>query len=322
MPAPSKTLHWSDPAGKTHSGAAQETVGEYTVIACEACGFRHVLPLPTAGDLQSVYEQDYYTQEKPQYIARHLQDQAWWDAVHAERYESLEHYLGGQAGTLLDVGAGPGLFLRLGRERGWCVTGIEPSKQAAQHCRQAWGLEIVNAFLDEHSAAALGAFDVVHMSEVLEHLPDPAATLALTRQLLKPGGLVCLVVPNDFNPVQLILRDQLGAQPWWVAPPHHLNYFSHESLSALLQRQGFEVLHMESTFPIDLFLLMGKNYIGQDEVGREVHALRKELDLNLLRAGAAPLRRQLYTAFGRLGLGREIVVYARSTGPAPAVREG
>jgi hypothetical protein len=120
-----------------------------------------------------------------------------------------------------------------------------------------------------------------------------------------------LVVPNDFNPLQEILRDHLGFKPWWVAPPHHLNYFSHESLKGLVQRMGFEVLHVESTFPIDMFLLMGQNYIGHDALGRQVHAMRKAFDQTLLDAGAVALRRKLYGAFADLNLGREIVLYAR-----------
>jgi len=118
------------------------------------------------------------------------------------------------------------------------------------------------------------------------------------------------VVPNDFNPLQLILRDHLGFSPWWVAPPHHLNYFSHESLKVLVERLGFKVLHMESTFPIDMFLMMGKNYIGNDALGREVHGLRKVFDQNLF-AGGGDLRRKLYGAFADLGMGREIILFAK-----------
>jgi len=268
--------------------------------------------------LESIYQHEYYTQEKPLYIDHHLEDKDWWDAVNAQRYETLEQYLGGRCGRLLDVGSGPGLFLAMGRARGWQVKGIEPSAQASAYSKEVLGLDVESTFLDHESAARLGQFDVVNLSEVLEHLPDPAEMLALTHKLLKPSGVISLVVPNDFNPLQMILRDRQGFSPWWVSPPHHLNYFSHPSLKALVERQGFELLHMESTFPIDLFLMMGKNYIGHEALGREVHALRKRLDIGLLEAGAGPLRRELYSALAQLGLGREIVLYARK----PAAQAG
>jgi SAM-dependent methyltransferase len=222
-----------------------------------------------------------------------------------------DSYLGGQVGSLLDVGSGPGLFLALGKTRGWQVKGIEPSKKAFDYSRTVLNLEVENVFLDANNSKTLGSFDAVNMGEVLEHLPDPIKMLQIAKNLIKPNGLLSLIVPNDFNSIQLILRDQLGFKPWWVAPPHHLNYFSHSSLKKLVESQGFEVLHMESTFPIDMFLLMGKNYVDQDELGREVHSLRKTFDKNLLASGSLDLRRKLYSAFADLGLGREIVLYAR-----------
>ncbi len=149
------------------------------------------------------------------------------------------------------------------------------------------------------------------MSLVLEHIPDPAALLALAHGQLDDGGLLCVVVPNDFNPFQLVARDHLEFNPWWVAPPHHINYFNFSSLQKLLERCGFEVIHKEATFPIDMFLLMGDNYIGNDELGRACHGKRKMLELNLSRAGMAEIKRHLYQSLANIGLGREVVLIAR-----------
>lgn len=302
---------WTDAAGVTHAGEACQVVGDFTVIECACCQFKHVVPLPTPKELETVYSHEYYTQEKPLYIERYLEDKAWWDAVYAERYDRLEQQLGGRQGSILDVGSGPGLFLALGRERGWQVTGVEPSQRASAYSQDTLKLDVRNIFLDRDTAPTLGKFDVVNMGEVLEHLTDPAEMLTIAKGLLKPGGVLLLIVPNDFNPFQNILRDHLAFQPWWVAPPHHLNYFSHASLKSLVERVGFDVLHVESTFPIDMFLMMGQNYIGNDAMGRQAHGLRKTFDQNLLPAGAVELRRKLYGAFAELGLGREVVLYAR-----------
>lgn len=302
---------WADDTGTCHSGRVCQTTEDFSVIECEHCEFKHVVPLPTAQALEDVYSTDYYTEDKPFYIDHYLEDIDWWNAVYKDRYEALENYLGGQVGSLLDVGSGPGFFLALGRTRGWQVKGIEPSKKAFDYSRTVLNLEVKNVFLDANNSKTLGSFDVVNMGEVLEHLSDPIKMLQIAKDLIKPNGLLSLIVPNDFNPIQLILRDQLGFKPWWVAPPHHLNYFSHSSLKKLVESQGFEVSHIESTFPIDVFLMMGKNYVGQDELGREVHSLRKTFDKNLLASGSLDLRRKLYSAFADLGLGREIVLYAR-----------
>jgi predicted SAM-dependent methyltransferase len=149
------------------------------------------------------------------------------------------------------------------------------------------------------------------MSLVLEHISDPIEFLKLMHQQLNVGGLVSIIVPNDFNPFQLILRDHLGFDPWWVAPPHHINYFNFKSLAALLEKCGFEVLHQESTFPIDLFLLMGDNYIGNDEVGRVCHTKRMNFEKAMLRAGSGDILTKIYSAIADLNLGREVVIYGK-----------
>lgn len=294
-----------------HQGALCERVGDFSVIDCAPCGFKHVVPLPTADELRETYAHDYYSTEKPLYIQRYLEDKAWWDGVYAERLGRLENLLPAGRRRLLDVGSGPGLFLNAGRERGWQVKGIEPSIQAARYSREALGLDIDHGFLDAGSAPALGRFDALNMGEVLEHLPDPAGMLALAHGLLDDDGVLCLVVPNDFNPFQAILREHCGFKPWWVAAPHHLNYFNAQSLGALVQRCGFEVMQVSSTFPIDMFLLMGENYIGDDVLGRQVHTMRMNFEKNLIDAGRSDLLHQLQASLSNLGLGREVVLIAR-----------
>jgi SAM-dependent methyltransferase len=269
-----------------------------------------VVPLPTAEELDSVYRHEYYSVEKPLYVERYLEDREWWNAVYDGRYEVLERALPPRRRRILDVGSGPGLFLRRGADRGWKATGIEPSRQAAEHTR-ALGVEVVNAFLDAGTAKGLGKFDAIHMSLVLEHIPDPAAFLALVRGLLAPGGVLCVVAPNDYNPFQEALRRSCGHSPWWVAPPHHVNYFDFRSLSRLLRRTGLAVFHREATFPIDLFLLMGKDYVGNDALGRECHGGRKAFELSLLKNGDRALLSRLYASLARLGIGREAVLFAR-----------
>lgn len=295
---------WQD-----HEGAIVASANGFDVIDCRFCGFKHIIPIPTEKELETAYQRDYYTQEKPFYIERYREDLEWWNMVYTQRFQTLEYYLSANQRRLLDIGSGPGFFLLNGQKRGWHVKGVEPSVQAAEHSR-GLGLDVKNAFFSEQTAPELGAFDAINMGEVLEHIPDPAALLSLVNRQLNDNGVVCIIVPNDFNPFQVVLRDHLGFKPWWVAPPHHINYFDFDSLASLVERCDFKIVHKEATFPIDMFLLMGQSYIGNDTLGRQCHSQRKQFELNLFRGGANDLQKKLYIELAKLGIGREIVLFA------------
>lgn len=200
-----------------HKGKKFASANGFDVIDCECCKFKHIIPIPTIDELDAVYEHEYYNQEKPLYLERYKEDLDWWNAVYKHRYEILENFLPENQRDILDIGSGPGFFLLNGQKRGWKSVGIEPSIKAATHSSQL-GLRIINDFYAEHSAQNLGKFDAVNMSLVLEHIPNPANLLRLVHGQLNSGGLISLVVPNDFNPFQNIANDDLGFGNWWVAP--------------------------------------------------------------------------------------------------------
>ena len=294
-----------------HRGMVLDTEAEYDIIDCEECRFIHITPIPSPEELKNIYEHEYYVDDKPLYIERFKEDLEWWELAYDDRYDSFESSLPQTARRLLDIGSGPGYFLKQGQKRGWEVMGVEPSLQAHKHSTEVLGLNVLRKEFNSEVANELGFFDVIHLSEVLEHIPDPQNLLRVSHKILEVGGLICIVVPNDYNPFQEALRAACGFKPWWVAPPHHINYFSFSSLSRIVEDVGFTVLQMESTFPIDMFLLMGQNYIGNDDVGRQSHGQRKAFELNLDKAGLNHLRRKLYESFSKLDIGREILLIAQ-----------
>ncbi|VAV85562.1 Methyltransferase type 12 [hydrothermal vent metagenome] len=292
-----------------HSGKVLDTVGAVDVIECEGCGFAHITPIPSDKELSEIYKEEYYTEEKPQFIDCVKEDLEWWNSVYNDRYDFLESVLSSGRRRILDIGCGPGYFLKRGVERGWNCSGVEPSRTAAEHA-QGLGLDVKNAMLAE-AALAESTFDAIHCSEVMEHIPDPLSFLTRAAALLKPDGIICCVAPNDYNPVQEILRDKLGYKPYWLAPPHHINYFTPDTLAGVLKNAGFGVVSRTAMFPMDFFLLMGDNYVGDDTVGRACHARRKKLDLLLGESKLKGFKKELYELMARHNVGREIVIYAQ-----------
>ena len=295
---------------QSHEGQVVAAANGYDVIECTNCGFKHIIAIPSEDDLEQVYRDEFYKDEKPHYIDRYREDLEWWNTVYTRRYNILESHLHAHQRKILDIGSGPGYFILNGKNRGWQVKGIEPSVQAGQYS-QLLGLDVENRFFDEQTSHTLGTFDVINMGEVLEHIPNPINLLDRVHRHLNTGGLICLIVPNDFNPLQLVLRDHMGFSPWWVAPPHHINYFNFKSLTNLVNRCGFEVVHQESTFPIDIFLLMGENYIGNDNIGRACHTKRIAFEMAFNNDGASHILSNLYSELANQGIGREVVLFAK-----------
>jgi len=292
-----------------HSGALLDKKEGYKVLDCASCGFVHIDPIPEDRDMERIYADEYFSEEKPAFIEHVLEDLDWWNITYDERLDFMESRLSKRQLRILDIGCGPGFFLKRAALRGWQCLGVEPSKLAAEYA-SGLGLTVINDFFNGHALKAEGhVFGAVHISEVLEHVASPLTVLKEAYGLLDEGGLICAVVPNDYSPVQKVLRDSLGYSPYWLSMPHPINYFSPDSINALLRKAGFAIAEVTSTFPMDFFLLMGRNYVGDERLGRESHEMRKNLDTMLSTPPLKAFKKDMYDLMARHNIGRETVIY-------------
>ena len=298
------------PAG-AHEGPVVATRDGIDVIACRACGFRHVAPLPEPAAIDRLYTEDFYGTLHESYIASQRANLDWWHLEFGAKYDLFESLLPDSRRALLDVGSGPGWFVQFGSRRGWRTVGVEPGRPAAAHTRDTLGEQVINDFFTPAAVAHLAPVDVVHLHNVLEHVPDPAALLRTAHGALAAGGLVSVTVPNDFNPLQEALVRLRGHERWWISPREHLNYFDRPDLEALLRRHGFEPCAHLASFPLELFALMGEDYLAEPALGKVVHGKRMALEQALHAAGEGARLGQVYRALGELGLGRTLTVVAR-----------
>ena len=291
---------------RPHAGRVVGRSGEWNAIDCEICGWVHLDPLPDQAELASMYATTYYS-DNPGWLEKERSEQEYWDLEHADKLADWSELLGAETGTLLDVGCAAGLLIEFAAARGWQTIGIEPGDEAVAEAR-AHGLT-VHQGLYQDTDIAPGSIDVVHSKLVGEHLPDPCDFVRWARRVLRPGGILCIHVPNDFNPLQLAARDALGKADWWLAPPFHINYFNFASLEGMLRSLGFEPVKRDTTFPVEWFLLMGEDYVGNDTLGADVHRRRMKLETAL---ESLALRRALHEHLATHTLGREAIVHARS----------
>jgi SAM-dependent methyltransferase len=142
---------------------------------------------------------------------------------------------------VLDIGCGDGRFLAAMRARGWTVAGIEPDPAAVRAARGR-GIDVHVGVLDDVELPD-ASFDVVTMSHVIEHVPDPVRALSSSLRLLRPGGRLVAVTPNASS---IGLRS-FGKAWAGLDPPRHLVLFTPRALARCAGAAGFASARVRST---------------------------------------------------------------------------
>ncbi len=265
-------------------------------VRCNCCSLVFLHPQPTAEEIRDLYAEEYFTEcgetagahgpEAYMEMARaggpqrkrearrldHLLRARFGSAPeHADRagYAAEAGQAAGERAALLEVGCGPGFMLAELRDLGWRVQGLEISKFAARHGREHLGLDIrVGPIAAD--AFPQSTLDAVLMGDVLEHLPDPRASLTAIRAWMRPGGVLIVAVPSTLN----LLSARLGMAYYRRAgrfktmriPPYHLVEYTPRTLRAMLVASGYRVIRVrQSAVPVRKMGLRGS---GVENAGK------------------------------------------------------
>lgn len=217
----------------------------YAVATCTSCGLEQLTPLPTQGELKWLYEIYYnfggerntaYTSLRHRFLFSALY--RYWMAIDGDI--SFHGVTG--SGRLLDIGCNEGRGLQFYRRNGWQADGLELNETAASVARNM-GFT-VHATIIEDFAPPL-PYDVVVLSNVLEHSLNPGEMLRHVKRLLKPSGQVWISCPNSMS----IFRSIFGRLwiNWHV--PFHITHFSPDTLQGVLRSAGFSALSVRNETP-------------------------------------------------------------------------
>lgn len=204
------------------------------IARCCQCGLVYANPRLPQAEVWQRYNPAYFWDE---YMpAHHAASGGYLGEVHRHRslplLRLLEPYR--HLNTLLEVGCAAGFFLKVATEENWEVTGVEIMAPAVAYARDTLGLDVHAGTLADSDLPA-GGYDAVVMIETVEHLLDPAGTLRRAYELLRPGGILLVTVPNYASVMRLLL-----GEAWSVlSPAEHLYYFTERTLDQLLQKTGF-----------------------------------------------------------------------------------
>jgi 2-polyprenyl-3-methyl-5-hydroxy-6-metoxy-1,4-benzoquinol methylase len=272
-------------------------------------GFYEVDPKPTQEQLNIFYANKYYQDGKfGSYGKSYSNEEIKYITNLALRFEDLVPDNMTEK-TVLDVCCGEGFQMKVFKEKGYSVRGLDFSTD---------GISTHNPSLVEHFTqgdvfANLNSiteqFGCIILKHALEHVLDPEVLLTELQKKLTPNGVVIVVVPNDFSTIQKhCLENGMIEYAKWIAPPEHLSYFSFDSLAKFATHLGYNVTDYSATFPIDFDLLTEHtNYINDSSVGKYSHLKRLRTD-NLLCDISIHKTNIYYKKLCEMGLGRDIIM--------------
>ncbi|MBI5213053.1 MAG: DUF115 domain-containing protein, partial [Nitrospirae bacterium] len=156
----------------------------------------------------------------------------WNYAYSKKRYEWIKKQIGEHRAKALDVGCAAGATMKVLKEDAWEVYGIEPADVFADFGRKHLTLDIKTGFYGKDSFPD-EKFNLIIISQVLEHILDPVGILNAAKENLADDGFLFIGVPTVFRPIKPIHPNTLQAI--------HLYMFSLNTLRLFLSKHGFDV---------------------------------------------------------------------------------
>lgn len=274
-------------------------------------GFWQLKDPPDAETLRAYYTDLYYQTAQSNYRPEYPAEEIAWFSMKIERIAAAVAGLGdgAKAGSFLDVGCGEGFAMDWFSRHGWDVRGLDYSRQGLErmnpHLLDRLETGDLPELLDAHIAAAR-TYDLLWLTNVLEHVSNPLNLLHRLRKLVAPGGACVVTVPNEGSTLQeaLFASGRIPSR-FWIAIPDHLSYFDADSLRAAAAATGWRCARVLADFPIDWFLGNPESeYISDRSKGRGAHQARIAID-SILAEQPVEAVNTLYEALAAVGMGRQ-----------------
>lgn len=187
-------------------------------------------------------------------------------------------------GRLLEVGCGTGSTAAYAKASGKCgwTCGIELCKGPAAEAQRKLNQVIVGDIEELDLDLAPASFDVLLLSEVLEHLRTPEMVLARLRLLLRPGAVVVAGSPNvcHHTVIRMLLSGRWDYERQGIMDETHLRWFSPITYRQLFEKSGYIVDHVGPARPLrtkarvaNAILLRRFEYLFHSQIVLRAHSL-------------------------------------------------
>lgn len=206
----------------------------YNIYCCDLCNTAFSLPRVSDNDVYELiyknaqivkgyskyqhYQEQVIKEKNPLNYLTNLEP-SYWSTAHA-----IQNILQvGKNERILEVGSGLGYFTYSLRKAGYNIQGLDISQEAVRNANLKFGNYYISGDLVDFAEHNLESYDLVIMTEVIEHLHNPKEFVKSINKLLKPNGAFIFTTPNkSFFP---------NAIGWYSdAPPVHCWWFSEKSV--------------------------------------------------------------------------------------------
>lgn len=218
---------------------------QLSVLECAHCETFYVSPAPDDDSLDRFYgqyHQEYFAASlpKPTPAQSHSKKFSFltkkWQTTDL-RLARMTQYLSLDGKRVLDVGCGRGRLMGLMLSLGAQVYGVDPDQGAVDYARASGFLNVWQGGVNVVEPSL--RFDLITISDVLEHPLNPGKLLSECADRLNPGGLIMIWTPNadhvKKDPERVMFRIHL----------EHMQYFSETSLRTLCKQINLDMLHTE-----------------------------------------------------------------------------
>lgn len=222
----------------------------YKLIECASCKLLFLDPIPNKEDLYNLYKNDYFkawgietaVKNNPAAVIKLK------ELVYQSVFKEVQRFI--KPGHFLDVGCAFGHSFNVAINRGWDPYGVEISPEACRINAEKFPSRIIQG---DFSTVELANkyFDLVIMSDFIEHASSLTKVILKTHEILRAKGVIAIITPNIHSFSAKVMK-----KTWPHIKPEHTYYLSQKTLRLLFSKAGFRPILLKNLWkPINLFYL-------------------------------------------------------------------
>jgi 2-polyprenyl-3-methyl-5-hydroxy-6-metoxy-1,4-benzoquinol methylase len=163
---------------------------------------------------------------------------------------------------VLEIGCSHGGFVALLRSLGYDATGLELSPWVVEFAKATFAVPMLLGPIEAQGLPEQ-SFDAIVLNDVVEHLPDPTATLGYCTRLLADDGILVVQMPcypEGTSYEELQARGDRFLEQMEGKARQHLHLFSRRAARQLFDRLGFPAVEfLPALFAYDMYLVAGRH---------------------------------------------------------------